>query len=73
MFFTLLKGRLLRVTTLKALKNVANKFSLDIGCILVKGVNEDAPLRMMNLMKEMVLIPIKQHSFLILQILTIHK
>jgi len=38
---------------LKALKNVANKFSLDIGCILVKGINEDAPLRMINLMKEL--------------------
>lgn len=37
---------------LKALRNVANKFKLDIGCILVKGVNDDAPLRMVNLMKE---------------------
>jgi uncharacterized radical SAM superfamily Fe-S cluster-containing enzyme len=38
---------------LKALKNVANKFSLDLGTILVKGVNDEAPTRMMNLIKEL--------------------
>jgi len=35
-----------------ALKNIyANKFILDTGTIIVKGVNDEAPLRMLNLLK----------------------
>ncbi len=37
---------------LKAFKNIANKFSIDVGTIIVKGVNEGAPKRMMDLIKE---------------------
>lgn len=37
---------------LKAFKNIANKFNLDIGTIIVKGVNEEAPRRMLDLIEK---------------------
>lgn len=37
---------------LKAFKNIANKFNIDVGTIIVKGVNEGAPKRMMDLIQE---------------------